>query len=150
MSKRFTIQQLQELQASGTIKGFTQKPLENIPQKPARKIPVANKDAGSCNKLWLHSTLKGWCKAKGYLLIREHTFSEERDWRMDWAVFDGLNKIVAVEYEGIFSRKSRHTTQSGFTEDSDKYRAAALEGWKVLRYTAKNYKSLLDDLNQLL
>lgn len=149
MSQRFTISQLNELQAKGNIQGFTETAKKYSTNKP-KNIPKQGKDAGAANKNWLQTQLKTWCEANGYLLIREHTFSEQREWRLDWAVFNGTKKIVAIEYEGIFSRKSRHTTLSGFSEDSDKYREAALQGWKVLRYTAKNYKNLLDDLKKLI
>lgn len=143
MSRRFTIKDLEERQAAGMIKGFTEI------AKPPTKPTAAKSGAGRANKQWIHDQLQVWCDDKSFLLIREHTFSNDRNWRLDWAVFDGRKKVVAVEYEGIFSKKSRHTTHAGFTEDSDKYRAAALEGWKVLRYTAKNYKNIVDDLKKL-
>lgn len=115
----------------------------------ASKNVTSKKEAGAKNKEWIQLQLKAWCEGMGYLLIREHTFSEERGWRFDWAVFKGTEKLVAIEYEGIFSKKSRHTTKAGYSEDSNKYREASLQGWKVLRYTAKNYETLNDDLLKL-
>ncbi len=78
----------------------------------------------------------------------EYKFSETRKFRFDWAIID---KKIAVEYEGIYNAaKSRHTTVGGYTTDSTKYNLAVIEGWKVLRYTAKNYTNIYDDLEKLL
>lgn len=77
----------------------------------------------------------------------EYKFHETRKWRFDFALVE--NKI-AIEYEGIYSEKSRHTTFTGYTGDLEKYNAAALLGWKVLRYTAKNYKQVIEDLKMMI
>ena len=77
----------------------------------------------------------------------EHKFSKDRKFRFD-ACFKELK--IAIEYEGIFSEKSRHTTVSGFIRDCEKYNLAAIEGWRVLRYTAKNIKNLQSDLNKII
>ncbi len=80
--------------------------------------------------------------------VEEHVFHPTRKWRFDFAILD---KKIAIEYEGIFGKgKSRHTTVSGYTADAEKYNAAVMEGWKVLRYTAKNYKNVIEDLNELI
>ncbi|MBD0822623.1 hypothetical protein ICJ85_01195 [Aestuariibaculum marinum] len=80
-------------------------------------------------------------------VVEELKFSEERKFRFDWAIPD---LKIAIEYEGLFSGKSRHTTKSGFSRDTEKYNLAAIEGWIVLRYTAKTYKNLNRDLKKLL
>ena len=79
--------------------------------------------------------------------IAEYRFHETRQWRFDIAI-PSLN--IAIEYEGIMSRKSRHTTIKGFTQDCEKYNAATVAGWRVLRYNAINNKSLGDDLMMLI
>jgi len=79
--------------------------------------------------------------------VSEYKFHETRQWRFDIAI--PLLKI-AIEYEGIMSRKSRHTTIIGYTKDCEKYNAATIAGWRVLRYNAINYKSLGDDLMSIL
>ncbi|PHQ27863.1 hypothetical protein [Leeuwenhoekiella nanhaiensis] len=79
--------------------------------------------------------------------LRELQFSDDRKFRFDWAI-PALK--IAIEYEGIFSEKSGHTTISGYTKDCIKYNLATLEGWKVLRYTAKNYEMLGTDLKILI
>jgi len=57
---------------------------------------------------------------------------------------------VLIEYEGISSRKSRHTTVTGFTNDCEKYNQAQLTGWKVLRYTVLNKSQFFTDIESLL
>ncbi len=79
--------------------------------------------------------------------VEELEFSRERKFRFDWAIPE---LMIAIEYEGIFSKKSGHTTINGYTKDCDKYNLAALEGWKILRYTAKNYQNLGSDLKKML
>ena len=75
--------------------------------------------------------------------VEEHTFHPTRKWRFDFAIPEHK---IAIEYEGIHSEKSRHTTRSGYAKDAEKYREAAKLGWMVLRYTAKDYKSVVDDI----
>lgn len=77
----------------------------------------------------------------------EFRFDDVRNFRFDWAI---PSLKIACEYEGIFSAKSRHTTVSGFSEDCTKYNLAIANGWKVLRYTAINYKEFYNDLEKLL
>ena len=77
----------------------------------------------------------------------EHKFSDKRRFRFDWAI---PQYKVAIEYEGLMSEKSGHTTVTGFTKDCEKYNLAQLEGWKVLRYTALNYESVYTDLENIL
>ena len=79
--------------------------------------------------------------------VKEYKFSTSRRFRFDFAL---LNHKVAIEHEGIISGKSRHTTIKGYSKDCEKYNLAAVEGWKVLRYTAINFGSLQEDLKRLL
>ena len=73
----------------------------------------------------------------------EHRFHKVRKFRFDIAV---PHMMLAVEYEGLMSEKSRHTTITGFTNDCRKYNMAQLAGWKVLRYSALNYTEFENDL----
>lgn len=64
----------------------------------------------------------------------EHTFHPKRKWRFDfaWPQF-----LVAVEIEGLNWKpggKSRHTTPAGYRADLEKYNAACVLGWRVLRF----------------
>lgn len=79
--------------------------------------------------------------------VPEHRFDEVRQFRFDWAI---PSLMLAIEYEGVFSKKSRHTTVNGFSEDCVKYNLAVCSGWRVLRYTAKNYLNLETDLIKML
>jgi len=78
--------------------------------------------------------------------VEEHKFHPKRKWRFDFAI---PSRMIAIEYEGIFSEKSGHTTHKGYIKDTEKYNEAAKLGWTVLRYTAKTYKEVIDDIDQL-
>jgi very-short-patch-repair endonuclease len=86
-------------------------------------------------------------KSEGIPFVSEHRFDKVRRFRFDIAL---VNEKVAIEYEGIFSKKSRHTTVKGFTTDCEKYNLAIKNGWRVLRYTQLNYGQAVPDLKELL
>jgi hypothetical protein len=88
-----------------------------------------------------------WLKSKGIAYELEHKFHPTRKWRADIAIHS-LN--VLVEFEGIMATKSRHTSITGFTNDCEKYNAAQLIGWKVLRYTVLNKSQFFTDIDSLL
>jgi len=56
---------------------------------------------------------------------------------------------TAIEYEGLVSFKSRHTTLTGYTGDCKKYNLIQMEGYKVLRYTVMNYGEVIDDIDRI-
>jgi len=64
---------------------------------------------------------------------REYRFCNRR-WRFDFA-WPGLDQMVAIEVEGGIWSKGRHTRGCGFEADASKYNQAALDGWKVGRFT---------------
>ena len=64
---------------------------------------------------------------------REFKFHPERKWRFDFAWPDAM---LAVEAEGGVWTGGRHTRGGGFIADCEKYNAAALAGWRVLRFPA--------------
>lgn len=76
----------------------------------------------------------------------EYRFHPTRKWRFDFAI---PSMMVAIEYEGIHSAKSRHTTVTGYSKDTEKYNAATILGWKVLRYTAQTSGNIINDLKQI-
>jgi very-short-patch-repair endonuclease len=139
MQMRMTLAELEKLKAAGKIQGFS---VKRNQKSTTVKIKARNK-----TKDWIEKNLWHWAKANHQEMIREHQFHPDRKWRFDW-VFPKL--MTAVEYEGLMSEKSRHTTIEGYTGDVEKYNQAQQLGWKVLRYTAKNYKQIIDDLNKLL
>ena len=129
---------------------------QHIFAKPKKSKPGESKIGGrkvvkhfatkSEEKNWIDLLLLSFCQQRGLDLYEEYRFCEDRKWRFDWCV-PALK--LAIEYEGLMSEKSRHTTKKGFTGDTDKYNAAAQEGWRVLRFTALNYSTLLKQLQQL-
>jgi very-short-patch-repair endonuclease len=86
-------------------------------------------------------------KSKGIEFVKEYRFHSTRRFRFDIAI---LEHRIAVEYEGIFSAKSRHTSIKGYTKDCEKYNLATVNGWRVLRYTAKNYGQAVSDVMKII
>lgn len=132
------------LQATGKIRGFIDN--DNAVREPSRSrgkkgnvIPKASKE-----KAWMGWNLMHWANENALELKTEYKFSDDRKFRFDWA-FPAVK--IAIEYEGLNSYKSGHTTMSGFTSNTDKYNLAQAQGWIVLRFTLLNYKSLPKQLN---
>jgi very-short-patch-repair endonuclease len=67
--------------------------------------------------------------------VFEYRFHPTRKWRFDIAF---PSAKVAVEVEGGVWTKGRHTRPSGFRADMEKYNAAAVLGWRVLRVEPKD------------
>jgi len=78
---------------------------------------------------------------------KEYQFHPTRKWRFDFAY---PNHMIGVEAEGACWVQGRHTRGSGFIKDCEKYNAAALLGWRILRYTTENYHEFVDDINNIL
>lgn len=77
--------------------------------------------------------------------VGEYKFHERRKYRLDYA-FPEFK--LGIEYEGIIKLGiARHTSIKGYSKDCEKYNAAALRGWTVLRYTAVNIQELPGDLD---
>lgn len=68
----------------------------------------------------------------GAEVVREHRFHATRLWRFDYAV---PAYKIALEVEGGVWTGGRHTSPKGFLADMEKYNAAALLGWVVVRTT---------------
>lgn len=74
-----------------------------------------------------------WEEADGPELIEEYRFHATRKWRADFAHEESK---VLIEIEGG-AWGGRHTRGAGFTADLEKYLAAFLDGWTVVRIGAK-------------
>ncbi len=75
----------------------------------------------------------------------EFKFDENRKFRFDIYI-EQNGKKIGIEYDGINSKKSRHTSITGFSKDQEKTNLAASNGIFVLRYTVLNYKSMIKDV----
>lgn len=110
-----------------------------------KKIAKARNDCPEVQKM--HWDLKYWCEEKGIEFQKEYRFSKKRKFRFDFAIKDHK---IGIEYDGLNSNKSGHTTLTGFTSDTEKINLAISDGWRVLRYTVLNYHNVLNDLEKLI
>lgn len=118
----------------------TQKETKSVktPKKPKMK-------RGEAKQL---SQMKWWLYAiYGDLVVTELRFDKKRRFRFDIAIPDAK---IGIEYEGLNSEKSGHTTLVGYTSDTEKYNLAAEQGWRVYRYTVVNYKNVINDIEKVL
>ena len=115
-----------------------------LPLPNKKKVVKGRQD---CKEVqWMHWQLKYWCYEQKIKFEKEYKFSK-RKFRFDFALPD--NKI-GLEYDGLMSKKSGHTTLLGYTSDTEKLNLAAKEGWNVLRYTVLNYKNVLQDIQKII
>lgn len=70
---------------------------------------------------------------RGIEYEREYRFHPTRKWRLDFA-FPSLK--LGVEVDGGLWTQGRHQRPDGFQKDCEKMNAAALLGWRILRFTA--------------
>ena len=139
--KNWNQRTLEQKKHSGTIRDFK---ISQRKKKKGAKQSLPNRSKRSEAMDYITWNLWYWCNDHALTLEQEFKFHPERLWRFDFAI-PALK--VAIEYEGLMSEKSGHTTVTGYTKDADKYNQAQMLGWKVLRYTALNYKNLLKELN---
>jgi len=139
MKKRWSNSDLNNLKSKGLI-------IEEQIKSPVQKIPVVSKSSVGKNTIeLLLMELKKLGAISGY--VSELKFDNFRRYRFDWAIPE---LKLAIEYEGLNSEKSRHTTKKGYTGDCIKYNLATLNGWKILRYTALNYGDFSNDIKVFL
>lgn len=134
----WTLEHIEKLKSSGKIKGYKVVHTKIDREKPnVKKMPKISHE-----KRYIEAHLRTvW----GENLKKEVKFAKNRKFTFDYA-----NPVlkIAVEYEGIFSEKSRHTTHSGYSKDAEKYNLAETLGWKLFRYTAKMYKNIVNDIKK--
>jgi len=112
------------------------------PVKKKKKVIKARNDCPEVVKM--HWDLKYWCLEKGYTLEKEYRFSKRR-FRFDFAIPE---LMIGIEYHGLNSEKSGHTTLLGFTKDTKKFNLAVSLGWHVLAFTVLNYKTVLQEVEK--
>jgi len=88
------------------------------------------------------------CQAEGLPVpIPEYAFAAPaRKWRADYC---WPHQLVIVEIDGAIWSQGRHTRGSGFIKDMEKLNAAALLGFRVLRYGPKQMGECLRDLRRM-
>jgi hypothetical protein len=143
---RWTKEKVQYLQQHGKIRGFAEQKGTHSANKNSHKNKKSFPDR-SKEKEWLSWNLPFWCNDHAVTLETEFVFHTERKWKFDYAI-PALK--IAVEYEGIFKKdkgRTGHTSITGVMRDVEKYNAAQLLGWRIIRVTAKDYTTVLEQLN---
>ncbi len=80
------------------------------------------------------------CRSSGLPVpVPEYKFCPTRRWRLDYAWIDYK---LALEVEGGIWITGRHNYPSGFLKDIEKYNTLTLMGWKLIRCTPSDIKSL--------
>lgn len=69
----------------------------------------------------------------------EYRFHPTRRWRFDYA---WPEQKVALEQEGGVWSGGRHTSGAGFMKDCEKYNTATVMGWRIIRGTPSQVRSL--------
>ena len=69
---------------------------------------------------------------------QEYKFHPKRQWRADFHI---LETKILVEVEGGIWTGGRHTRGKGFIHDMEKYNAATVLGYQVLRFSTEQVKS---------
>ncbi len=70
--------------------------------------------------------------------IQECRFHKTRRWRFDFCF---VKARLALEIEGGVWTNGRHTRGSGFVRDMEKYNAAAILGYRLLRVTPEQMQN---------
>jgi len=137
-----------KLNHNPTIQSILNSPCGQLNQHLAEERPKRKKIIKARNDCpevsWIYWQLKYWCEEKRYTLEKEYRFSKRR-FRFDFALPEFK---IAVEYDGLNSDKSGHTTLLGFTKDTEKINLAISLGWKVLRFTCINYQQVLREVEK--
>lgn len=70
--------------------------------------------------------------------VRELKFHPDRKWRFDYA---WPEQMICLEVEGGRRQYGRHNRPQGFANDVEKYNAATVFGWRVLRCFPETLRS---------
>lgn len=97
----------------------------NVPYKPRKSVSKGE------------ALLENHLNALKIPFTKEFRFHPDRKWQADFRI-DDMPILVEVE-GGVFSN-GRHTRGEGYTKDCEKYSAAAVNGWFVIRGTTEQIK----------
>ena len=96
---------------------------------------------------YLEAALEDMLTKAGLTFEREFRFDPDRRWRFDFA---WPSEKVAVELNGGVWNGGGHIRPGGYEKDIEKYRAATLQGWRVLVYTAKQFgPHVIEDIERV-
>ncbi|KXZ65938.1 hypothetical protein AVENLUH5627_02668 [Acinetobacter venetianus] len=98
----------------------------NVPYKPRKSVSKGE------------ALLENHLNALRIPFTKEFRFYPDRKWQADFRI-DDMPILVEVE-GGVFSN-GRHTRGEGYTKDCEKYSAAAVNGWYVIRGTTAQIKA---------
>jgi very-short-patch-repair endonuclease len=79
----------------------------------------------------------------GVEIKREFVFHPERKWRFDFA-WPAVKLAAELDGWGQGGHAGRHHTFLGARGDCEKYTAAALHGWRVMRFMSADKKHVQD------
>lgn len=88
-------------------------------------------------------------KELNFIYITEYQFDKhycKKQYRADFCIPE---YGILIEFEGIGSKKSRHTNKIGYSQDSKKYNKAMVLGFSTLRYTTfyQNKEQIKNDIS---
>ncbi|MGH7239871.1 MAG: hypothetical protein ACREHG_07370 [Candidatus Saccharimonadales bacterium] len=144
--KGWNEQRAEDMKRQGKIRGWK----ANGPKHQSPNGSIVAKHFHRCSKEkdWMGWNLLYWSNEHAVQLLEEYQFDlNGRKWRADWAI---PSLKIIVEFEGLMSDKSRHTTLLGFSGDTRKYAEASKQDWIVLRYTIITYRQVINDLNDVI
>ena len=84
------------------------------------------------------STLANQLRVLKISFEQEYKFHPKRKWRADFHI---MGKKILVEVEGGVWSGGRHTRSKGYIADMEKYNAAVVMGYQVLRFCTEQVKS---------
>lgn len=87
-------------------------------------------------KSLLEEALCLYLKSRNIAFEREYYFFPGRRWRFDFAFVD---RKIAIEIEGGIFVGGGHNRGVKYTGNCEKYNAAMLKGWKLIRFTTKHF-----------
>lgn len=145
MKKRFTLKDIQNSKVAQLNKdAFNKEKIISKPFLELKKLTTVSKSKTELNRI-----IENWCIENQFKLETELIFNKifktERRFRFDWAIPE---LKLGIEYDGIISEKSRHTTIGGFMEDCNKLNIVTSNHWFFYRYHTNNYKNFISDIEQ--
>ncbi|ENU56886.1 hypothetical protein L291_3214 [Acinetobacter guillouiae MSP4-18] len=84
------------------------------------------------------STLANQLRVLKISFEQEYKFHPKRKWRADFHI---VGKMILVEVEGGVWSGGRHTRGKGYIGDMEKYNAAVVMGYQIIRFTTEQVKS---------